>query len=159
MSGDFPYRFDRFADTQEGREISTVFEDYGDSYNCEYGRIGTGAYPGLGNLYYIKDPIHLLRIAMNLSRFAELKAVDLAQERALGWTTGLTTVLIKVGDLRSSVLRYQKGEQERDETGRPIRRPVSSLVEQANAIASHDFRERFCQNWPGMMNQYSFLRS
>jgi hypothetical protein len=96
---------------------------------------------------------------MNLSRFSELKTVDLPQGLALGWTTGLTTILIKVGDLRDSVLRYQKGEQETDEKGRTVRRPVPSLVEQANVIASKDFRERFCQNWPTMISQYSFLRS
>jgi hypothetical protein len=158
MSDRYSSGFDRLGTAQEGREISLVFRDYGNFYNSEHGKIESGAYPGLGNLYYIKDPIHLLCIAMNLSRFAELKTVDLPQVLAFGWTTGLTTVLIKVRDLRDSCLRYQKGEQEKDETGLPVRRPVASLVEQANVIADSGFRKRFCNDWPMMVREYPFIR-
>jgi hypothetical protein len=139
---------------QEKREISMVFEDYGDFYNGEYDRIQSGVYPGLGNLYYIKDPIHLLRIAMNLSRFAELTTVDLPQMLAFGWTTGLTTVLIKIRDLKDSFLRYQQGDRDH-----PVHSPILNLVEQANVIADPDFRERFCQNWPMMVREYPFIMS
>jgi hypothetical protein len=147
--------FDTFNDSQEGREISAVYENYGDFYDWEYGKVQSGDHPGLGNLFYISTPIHLLRIAMNLSRFAELKAVDLIELRALGWTTGLTTIVIKLNDLRDSCLRYQKEEQ-----GKGVTRCFASdLVERANIVASHDFRERFCKEWPAMVSQYPFIRA
>ena len=153
---DYHYPMDRLERTQGGRELGTVFADYGQSEYTD--EIEPGMLPGLGNLYFIKNPVHLVRIAANLSRFADLTATEvISTESAVGWTTGLTTVVTRLADLKASGLRYLPGEQEKDSSGRTVRRPVPELMERANAIASLSFRQQFCQDWPAMAAKYPFI--
>ena len=131
---------------QEERELKAIKSVHSDHENRHYDTpLDETTLPLMGNAFYIYNSILLIKLAKSLSRFAELKAVEITYpEPAYGWSTGLTTILIKKTSLHLDKPEFDPQDED------------LAIVERDNLIKSKEFREQFGLNWPKMALKYTF---
>ncbi len=127
---------------RQDRQFEAIFADYGqDKYNEDLIQPVLPPLPSLGDGVYVQEPILLCKIAAAIAVHFPIQAVDCFYDPlAVGWTTGTTTILIKLTDLKRSILIYE---------GQNLV-PSPIKIAQANCIGNKVWRDQFDRNWPNM---------